>query len=106
VWYAAVQQHRPAAGRNSAGAIVVLAHVIDERRERQVTRREASTWCESVSLPYYETHPADVRGWKRMLQHIAEKCRPEAAASVLPFGGDRMGHSLMPPGLAAFQKVQ
>lgn len=70
-WHPDVQQHRLSQGKHRVGTCVVLAHVVDERRERQVTRREASSWCGSVGLPYYETHPADSSGWVRMLAHLA-----------------------------------
>ena len=44
LWYSAVRLHRDAAGgaRTAADSTISLAHVIDERRERQVTRREAA----------------------------------------------------------------
>jgi 16S rRNA U516 pseudouridylate synthase RsuA-like enzyme len=41
-----VQQHRLSAGsRVATGSNVVLAHILDEGRERQVKRREAALWC-------------------------------------------------------------
>lgn len=71
-WWVALQTHRLATkGRqDSLGTCAVLAHVIDERRERQVTRREASAWCVSVGLPYFETHPAE-RMKTKVLAHLS-----------------------------------
>lgn len=77
-WYAAVQQHRLELGSYPAGSTVVLAHVIDERRERQVTRREASAWCQSVGCTYFETHAKDSTSWRRMLSHLARACLADA----------------------------
>ena len=123
MWYAAVLQHRQM-DKHAAGTCVVLAHVIDERRERQVTRREASAWCELNGLPFFETHPADIRGWRRLLVHLTDKCRPELAGAAAfgdrspPAFGDRsppaFGDRLPPTqaasaglkSLAAFQVAQ
>ncbi len=69
------REHLHAAGSTRKGAAavvpVVLAHVIDERRERQVTRRDASSWCALEGLTYFETHPKDDVGWRRMMAHLA-----------------------------------
>lgn len=62
IWYDHLQQHRlqlPNANRYAPESCVVLANIIDERRERQVTRREAAAWAASVGLPFFETHPAE-----------------------------------------------
>ena len=56
------------------GSTIVLAHSSDERRERQVTRRDASSWCAAVGLTYFETHPKDTSSWRRMLTHLAREC--------------------------------
>lgn len=72
-WYSALRLHRFGAGsRHHPLSTVVLAHIIDERRERQVTRREAAAWCSQLKppLPYYETHPAE-RPYPRVLAHLA-----------------------------------
>ena len=73
LWHTSLKQHRdlvPGA-RYAPGSTVVLAHIIDERRERQVTRREASAWCASagVGLPYFETHPLETS--PKVLAHLA-----------------------------------
>ena len=72
LWYSAVRLHRDAAGgaRTAADSTIVLAHVIDERRERQVTRREAAAWCQQMKLPFFETHPAE-KPLPRVLTHLA-----------------------------------
>ena len=75
-WYSATRLHRfhtPGA-RQKPGSTVVLAHIIDERRERQVTRREAAAWCQQQKLPYFETHYHDTAAWRRMLVHLARVC--------------------------------
>ena len=70
-WYSSVRLHRFASGaRQAPGSTVVLAHIIDERRERQVTRREAAAWCQQQNLPYFETHPAE-KPYPRVLHHLA-----------------------------------
>ena len=70
-WYADVKLHRLDApgARHASGSTVVLAHVVDERRTREVTRREAGSWCASVGLPYFETHPAE--HMPKVLAHLA-----------------------------------
>ena len=65
---------------------VVLACLLDETRERQVTRRDAASWCSANALPYFETHAKDASGWTRMLAHLASAClglgtAPELGAS-------------------------
>ena len=74
LWYTAVQTHRLnlANARIKPGSCVVLAHIIDERRERAVTRRDAARWCASKQLPYFETHPAEAV--PKVLSHIAQTC--------------------------------
>ena len=82
-WYSATRLHRfhtPGA-RQKPGSTVVLAHIIDERRERQVTRREAAAWCQQQKLPYFETHPAE-RPCPRVLTHLG---------SVVLQGGEEAG---------------
>ena len=72
-WYAALEEHRLGSSRgHKPGSCVVLANVIDERRERQVKRSVAVAWCESVGLPYFETHPADGIVWRKMLATLWE----------------------------------
>ena len=74
MWYSAVRLHRFAAGaRHSQGATVVLAHIIDERRERQVTRREAAAWAQQVGVPYFEmvSGSSSERPCPRVLTHLA-----------------------------------
>jgi len=91
-WYVAVQRHRISAGKASARSCVVLAHVIDERRERQVTRREAAQWCAGMDLAYFETHANDGGlggpGWRRLLSHLADASSIDdaAAAAMAPAG--------------------
>ncbi len=45
-----------------------------QRREREVTRRDASSWCAANALPYFETHAKDSSGWRHMLAHLAHAC--------------------------------
>ena len=73
-WLAQVKAQRVQLTRQTAGSVVVLAQVLDERLERQVTRRDASSWCLHHQLPYFETHPKDNAAWKRMLLHLARVC--------------------------------
>lgn len=70
-WHAAVTLHRLNArgNRHPKDTTVVLAHVVDERRNREVTRREAAAWCSSVGLPFFETHPAELQ--PKVLGHLA-----------------------------------
>ena len=70
-WFAAVTLHRLDArgNRHPRETTVVLAHVVDERRNREVTRREAAAWCSSVGLPFFETHPAELQ--PKVLGHLA-----------------------------------
>lgn len=70
-WLEQVQQQRTQLTRPMAGSVVVLAHVLDERKEREVTRRDASSWCLQNQLPYFETHYHDTAAWRRMLVHLA-----------------------------------
>ena len=79
VWWEAVQKQRFApSARHPPGSCVVLAHVIDERRERQVTRREAAAWSASVGLPFFETHPAE-HSPQRVLVHLAAAAASDPA---------------------------
>ena len=82
-WYEAVQQHRLAApnARHKAGTCVVLANIVDERRERQVKRSVASSWCESVGLLYFETHPSDAVVWRKMFATLWRNCLAGPATS-------------------------
>ena len=98
-WLAQVQRQRLYLIRQPPGSTVVLAHVVDEvwplppmhtsrvahpsplaalsraqRREREVTRRDASSWCAANALPYFETHAKDSSGWRHMLAHLAHAC--------------------------------
>jgi len=73
-WLAQVKAQRVQWTRQTAGSVVVLAQVLDERIERQVTRRDASSWCLHHQLPYFETHEKDNAGWRRMLTHLARVC--------------------------------
>ena len=73
-WLAEVKAQRVHSTRQAAGSVVVLAQVLDESLERQVTRRDASSWCLHHQLPYFETHAKDNAGWKRMLTHLARVC--------------------------------
>ena len=73
-WLAAVKAQRVPSTRQTAGSVVVLAQVLDESLERQVTRRDATSWCLEHQLPYFETHAKDNARWKRMLTHIARVC--------------------------------
>jgi len=73
-WLGQARQNRMQLTREAAGSVVVLAHVLDERRERQVTRRDASNWCLQNQLPYFETHAKDNTAWKRMLTHLTRAC--------------------------------
>lgn len=70
-WYTMVREHRLdfLDSRNAQSLCVVLAHVIDERRERQVTRRDAARWCSTVGLPYFETNPTEQM--PKVLTHLA-----------------------------------
>ena len=82
-WYAAVQQHRLSVAnpRHKTGTCVVLANIVDERRERQVKRSVASSWCESVGLPYFETHPSDAVVWRKMFATLWRNSLAGPAAS-------------------------
>ena len=72
MWFSAVRLYRLVAGASHAPeTTVVLAHIIDERRERQVTRREAAAWAQQQGLPYFETHPNE-RPVPRVLAHLAD----------------------------------
>ena len=73
-WLDDVMQHRLGNSQRLDGTCIVLANVIDERRERQVRRVDASSWCLENDLPYFETHPLDQTAWKRMLAHLFKKC--------------------------------
>lgn len=73
-WLTQTQRQRKYVSRQTPGSIVVLAHVLDERKEREVTRRDASNWCLQNQLPYFETHYHDNSAWKRMLVHLARVC--------------------------------
>jgi hypothetical protein len=104
-WYQHVQQQRMHVRGHHEGSCVVLAHVIDERRERQVKRREASAWCTSVGLPFFETHQSDSFGWQQMMAHLAGACLRESrgvrAEDVLPALGHAHMAARMEPGLVA-----
>ena len=73
-WLGQVRQQRLYLRAHPQGSTIVLAHTIEERRDRQVTRRDASNWCAAVGLTYFETHPKDTSSWKRMLVHLAREC--------------------------------
>jgi hypothetical protein len=78
-----VQHHRLSAGsRVATGSNVVLAHILDEGRERQVKRREAALWCSTVGLAYFETHANDKYEWKKMFSHLAAAIAPVQPAAV------------------------
>jgi len=76
-WHAAVTQHRLDApgNRHPRETTVVLAHVVDERRTREVTRRVASAWCASVGLPFFETSPTETM--PKVLAHLAHAIHSE-----------------------------
>ena len=76
-WLELAKRFRLHASRQAPASTVVLAHVLDERAEREVRRIDASTWCASQKLPYFETHAKDVgahAGWRKMLLHIGRTC--------------------------------
>ena len=81
--YETVCEQRVNDARAQDGSIVVLAHIIDERRERQVTRRDASSWCTLQGLPYFETHAKDAHSWRRMLMALANACIVDHSAPRL-----------------------
>lgn len=76
LWYSNVRLHRFAGGaRHDPRTTIVLAHIIDERRERQVTRREAAAWCQQQKPPlaYFETHTTvNEKPYPRVLAHLAD----------------------------------
>lgn len=72
-WLERARKYRLHASRQAPASTVVLAHVLDERAEREVTRRDAASWCAGHSLPYFETHAKDTganSGWRKMLVHL------------------------------------
>jgi hypothetical protein len=79
-WFSALRLHRAVpGGRQPPATTVVLAHIIDERRERQVTRREAAAWCQQQKLPYFEMHQAE-RPVPKVLAHLADVVLREDSA--------------------------
>ena len=75
-WFAQARAQRLNVGRPRAGTAIIVAHVIDERASRQVSRRDAASWCADAGLPYFElSQTSDTayarEGWERMLQHVA-----------------------------------
>ena len=73
-WLTQTLRQRKYVSKQEPGSVVVLAHVLNEHTDREVTRRDASDWCLQNQLPYFETHYHDNSAWKRMLVHLARVC--------------------------------
>ena len=92
-WLTQAQQQRLYLRQYPPSTTVVLAHMIDERRDRQVSRRDASSWCAAMGITYFESHPKDPSAIRKMLLHLARACFPEgqvgAAGGGAGIGGPR-----------------
>ena len=83
LWHEYVEKHRlalPSAAKHAPESVVVLANIIDERRERQVTRREAAAWAASVGIQFFETHPAEHT--PKLMVHLDAVMRRHRATST------------------------
>lgn len=92
-WLTQAQQQRLYLRQYPPSTTIVLAHMIDERRDRQVSRRDASSWCAAMGLTYFETHPKDLSATRKMLLHLARACFAEGGAAGGAGGGRGEGAS-------------